>query len=314
MSKFKKLLAAVGIAICATSAHGTLIPATNNYGDVTVSFGGIFPLYDASVLDSDKSLILTSHLLQDVDQAALENTSIRGINAGLSGFTGLYVETFDTRTTLGSKLSDLESGFLGDPFVGNNRPGTGDGCAVNGVSSGVVVNGDYGVTNQNVGGEAVIDRGRDNTDSIATTCFGYTPTSGAQLNPTSSVTLDFSAILNSAIGLTGQMMAVDYIGFYWGTIDGYNSFQFYQGNDLVASIDGGDLFSDIQNLTPGNSGTYVNFTFDQGPGFDKLVVTSAGVATEFDNIVNRISSVYVPEPSSITLIALALLGLRRLKK
>jgi hypothetical protein len=82
----------------------------------------------------------------------------------------------------------------------------------------------------------------------------------------------------------------------------------------VASIDGGDLFNDIQGLTPGNSGTYVNFTFDQGPGFDKLVVTSSGVATEFDNIVNRISSVNVPEPSSITLIALALLGLRRLKK
>ena len=82
----------------------------------------------------------------------------------------------------------------------------------------------------------------------------------------------------------------------------------------MASIDGGDLFSDIQDLTPGNSGAYVNFTFDQGRGFDKLVVISSGVATEFDNIVNRISSVNVPEPSSITLIALALLGLRRLKK
>lgn len=319
MQHTKKLFFSVLLLTASTSAQASLIDLINNttaadgnYGNVTVTFGGIFPEYDSSVLDINESMMRTSHLLQGVSQNDLRNTSINGIGStGPTDFTGLYVETFDTRTTLGQDLAD--SGFNGSPFTGNNTQGPNSGCAVNGVSSGVVVTGDYGVTSGNIGGTAVIDRGvNDNNQSIATTCFAYTPTSRAQLP--SAVELDFGGILDSAALKTGTPMYVDYIGFFWGTIDRYNSFSFFQNDIMIAEIDGSDLFDDFENLNLGRNGEYVNFIFDENAGFDKLVVTSTGIATEFDNIVNRISPARVPEPTSVLMMAIALLAMVRSKK
>jgi hypothetical protein len=326
MRNTKKLLISSLLLAMSLSSQAGLVElidnttaATGDYGNVTVTFGGIFPEYDESVLDENESMIRTSYLLDGVTQQDLRTTGLNGIgSASPTDFTGLYVETFDTRTTLGQDLDDLDPlKFTGSPHLGNNTQGENSGCGVNGVSSGVTVDGDYGVTNQNIGGTAVIDRGvNDNNQSINTTCFAYTPTSRAALNPTSEVALDFSGILDSAALLSGEPMYVDYLGFFWGTIDSYNSFDFYKNDELIAQIDGLDLYNDFGGLNLGRNGEYVNFIFDENAGFDKLVVTSSGIATEFDNIVNRIAPVNVPEPSTLAIFALGVIGLasRRFKK
>ncbi|GLX83481.1 PEP-CTERM sorting domain-containing protein [Thalassotalea eurytherma] len=315
---YKLLISSMLLAMSTGSQAGLIdlidntTAATGDYGNVTVTFGGIFPEYDASVLDENESMIRTSYLLEGVTQQNLRDTGLNGIgSANPADFTGLYVETFDTRTTLGQDLDDADPlKFPGTPHLGNNTQGVNSGCGVNGVSSGVTVAGDYGVTNQNIGGTAVIDRGvNDNNQGINTTCFAYTPTSRAALNPTSEVALDFSGILDSAGQITNSQMYVDYLGFFWGTIDSYNSFDFYRDNELIAHIDGLDLFNDFGGLNLGRNGEYVNFIFDEDAGFDKLVVTSSGIATEFDNIVNRIVPVNVPEPSTLAIFALGCMGL-----
>jgi hypothetical protein len=53
------------------------------------------------------------------------------------------------------------------------------------------------------------------------------------LNPVSRPTVPSSDILN--LGVT-----YNYFGFYWGSIDKYNTLQFYNGSTLVAGFTGAD--------------------------------------------------------------------------
>jgi VCBS repeat-containing protein len=73
-------------------------------------------------------------------------------------------------------------------------------------------------------------------------------------------------------------------GLYWGSVDAYNSIDFYDGNKLVASYDGSDVAPLLANGGQGSfaSNGYVEF-LDLAP-FTKVVLQSSQNAFELDNV------------------------------
>jgi hypothetical protein len=88
-----------------------------------------------------------------------------------------------------------------------------------------------------------------------------------------------------------------YFAINWGSIDGYNSMQFYQNNSLVRSVTGSQIVSNpsgVQNAT----GSYlVNFTFNGSASFDKVVMKSGSPAFEFNMIA------YAPTPINLAVVS-----------
>jgi hypothetical protein len=102
----------------------------------------------------------------------------------------------------------------------------------------------------------------------------------------------------------------DYFGLFWGSLDTYNTIDFYNGADLVASFGGGDIAPPLTadgGQGDWDSNRYVNFFFTDGDSFDSLVMTSSSWAFETDN--HAFGSVSVSEPGSLALLGLGLFGL-----
>lgn len=104
----------------------------------------------------------------------------------------------------------------------------------------------------------------------------------------------------------GAGTSYNYFGLYWGSIDDYNSLQFFSGNNLVASVTGLDVIASASLLgnqvSPG-SNRYVNFFFDTT--FDRVVFGTTQYAFESDN--HAYAS--VPEPGTVGLLGLGLLAM-----
>ena len=118
-------------------------------------------------------------------------------------------------------------------------------------------------------------------------------------------------------------LGITYLGFYWGSVDTYNDFEFYSGGTLVTTITGTELLSELGgtsgNQTSSLSNEYVNIAFSIEEQFDTLVISTSGVAGEFDNIVIGLSTreIAVPAPTGLALFAFGLVALSlrsRLKK
>ena len=255
------------------------IVASSQASAAAVSFGG-----EAAGDDSG----LTSSRLVDKSHAT---------NNGAGGF---FVETFDAATNI--------DGAGAGTTAYNAAGAAGDCGAVNGTGGGIVVTssaGGLGVRNDDVDNGAAAPA-NDNT------CYGHTPAIGG--STPAEVEIDYTAFL-AAQGDVG----ITYIGFYWGSIDEYNDFSFYSGDTLIETISGDSLTTaaNAGNQTDPDTNRYVNIDFAFADAFDRVVISSTGIAGEFDNIVIGLANRPVPAPAGLAFLGLGLLGLsfsRKFKK
>jgi hypothetical protein len=103
----------------------------------------------------------------------------------------------------------------------------------------------------------------------------------------------------------------NYFGLYWGSLDTYNSIHFYNGGALVGSYDGGDISPLLANGGQSSwaSNRYVNFLFTEGDFFDRIVLVSTNWAFESDNHAFGNITNSVPEPGTLAMFGLGLMGL-----
>jgi MYXO-CTERM domain-containing protein len=131
--------------------------------------------------------------------------------------------------------------------------------------------------------------------------------------------VDTTSYLSSGIGsvtlnLPSPQM---YMGLLWGSVDLYNTLQFFSGATLVGTLTGGDVNA-FANGDQGALGTfYVNI--NSTLSFDRVVASSTQYAFEFDNVALNPTPVSgpaaTPEPASLVLWTVAgLAGLAAIRR
>lgn len=261
--------------------------------------------------------------LNGVAQFATDGTgteSLTSVNVPASNVTnganGFFVETFDTATqTLDAKGNPFPTGPQSPGSEVYNVAGASTGCGINGVGAGVTVSTSNGIDALGVRTGSVANVAAAPRDD--STCFAYTPRNAGQSILPSWVDVDYSGLLTNFgdVGIT-------FLGFYWGSIDIYNDFEFFNANgDSIQTITGASLLAQAGG-TSGNqldpeSNLYVAIDFKFNEAFTKLRINSTGVAGEFDNIVIGLQNRPVPAPTGLALLGLGLIGLglrKRLSK
>lgn len=97
-------------------------------------------------------------------------------------------------------------------------------------------------------------------------------------------------------------------GLYWGSVDSYNSIAFFNGTSTtpIASFDGGTIAPAVAS---GNQKDFLAnglVQFTNLGDFDRVVLSSTGIAFELDNVVSVAAP--VPEPSTWAMMLLGFMG------
>jgi hypothetical protein len=127
--------------------------------------------------------------------------------------------------------------------------------------------------------------------------------------------LDTTTYLSSGTGTLTFEFAIGqkYLGLLWGSVDDYNTLQFYDGDELLQTYTGLDVW-DSANGDRGAQGTfYVNINNLDGT-FNRVVASSSTNSFEIDNMAHSTEN-HVPDSgTTVTLMGLALVGLAALRR
>ncbi|MEH2328520.1 Npun_F0296 family exosortase-dependent surface protein [Nostoc sp.] len=110
--------------------------------------------------------------------------------------------------------------------------------------------------------------------------------------------------------------AVNYFGFYGGSLDSYNFVDIYKGNQLLKTFSGTDVPNAIADgsWTSSQANMFINLVADKGETFDRVVMRSNGVAFETDNHAYVLAK-SVPESNAMLgVLAIGACGLTSLFK
>lgn len=210
--------------------------------------------------------------------------SISSVNGGAPG--GVILDNLDWLTTNGLDAAPNTTGGL-SPQSGMSVSFSPDGGAVEGNVSGI--NAAPFLSGNNGQGFGNPFPGNDQPNGQDTTV--YVTAGGIQ---GSSVTF---------------LLPSDerYFGLLWGSVDTYNTLEFYDSsNNLVGTLTGSDVTA-FANGDQGAAGTfYVSINSDVA--FNRVVATSSEHAFEIDNISFN-QTIPSPEPITLSLFGAGLAGL-----
>lgn len=111
---------------------------------------------------------------------------------------------------------------------------------------------------------------------------------------------DPTRYLSTGIGTVTLLLPGDmqYFGLLWGSVDNYNSLEFWDGALMVGSLTGTDVWAGANGDQGANGTFYVNI--NSTLAFDRVVAKSSQYAFEFDNVAYNPTST-VPEPGTLAL-------------
>jgi PEP-CTERM motif len=176
---------------------------------------------------------------------------------------------------------------------------------------------DPGVYTTQIAGATTVDF-NDDTCGQYTSCTGNGAlvtgnAAGRYASPLGISDSYLSAAYYSPIGSVTLTTpgSYDYFGLYWGSLDSYNSIHFYNDETLIGSYQGAEVSPLLANggITSWSSNRYVNFLFTDGDVFNRIVLTSTNYAFESDNHAFGNVATRVPEPGTLALFTLGLMGL-----
>lgn len=125
---------------------------------------------------------------------------------------------------------------------------------------------------------------------------------------------DHTTYLSTGIGTVAfQFEGLQrHFGLLWGSVDGYNSLEFYNGSNSLGIVTGGNVLASPNGNQGVNGTLYVNVASDLG--FDRVVARSGGYAFEFDNVsygnpvVPSTARASVPAPSAASFLGLGIIA------
>jgi hypothetical protein len=170
--------------------------------------------------------------------------------------------------------------------------------------------------------QVIINFNSDPTGLQATSVPGQYSFSGSGTVVSSSLSGAYAAPVGDTtpyLATTGTenlvfSSAYTQFGLYWGSIDSYNTLNFFKGGSLVGSFSGAGVASAPSgpngSQTSGDTNRYVTFSFTGGDAFDTVQFVSTTPAFEVDDLTANGQSLVagVPEPSTWAMIFLGFLG------